>query len=111
MQPPEFIIAIVAIVFGSIFGMYLIGKVFSLVKYWMDNKHNNALITDEDFLGALREFKQKTDRRLSTIEEVIDNNLTKGEKTIHIESDSQNKDKKETPKKSTGGSLRNMLNE
>lgn len=123
MQPPEFILAVVAIVFGSIFGMYLIGKVFSLIKYWLDKKHDNnhSLTSDEGFLNALREFKQKTDRRLSAIETILADDLPENKKvdlnsgseenTIRVEMNPETNREEEAQKKSAEGKLKNMLNQ
>lgn len=117
MGPPEFI---VAIVFGSILGMYLIGKIFGLIKYWIENKNdqNNRLANDEDFLEALREFKLKTDLRLSNIEAVLvadeasneELKTTSKNKSIQIDQDSATWKKEEKQDRSSGSKLKNMLN-
>lgn len=76
MNPFNFIIAVLLIIFG----LAMSGQFIGLLKFWIEKKHENKqdnLLSNPDFLRALREFKEKTDRRLTDVETIIsDMNLT-----------------------------------
>ena len=59
------------IVFGSIVTIVFLIMLSSVVKTWI-KKGSGGLSENQEFLAALREFKEKTDRRLTRIEKVID---------------------------------------
>ncbi len=120
-------IIIVAIVFGSIFGIVALGILSSIVKTWIKNKGNKSIVNDEEFLSALREFKQKTDRRLANLEAIVTNeefNPVKSESGKKaVTADDQKKvnkkkqssvieiEEKESDSSSKTGNLRNALKE
>jgi hypothetical protein len=59
------------IVFGSVVAIVFITMLSSVIKTWI-KKDSGSLAGNQEFLAALREFKEKTDRRLTRIEKVID---------------------------------------
>lgn len=104
---------IVAIVFGSVVTIVTLSIIGGIVKTWVKNRNNPSIVNDENFLEALREFKEKTDRRLSKLESRPPNENRRAgkkveppaERSINIETD-------EHPQESTSGqSLKNMLKE
>lgn len=110
-------VAIVAIVFGSIISIVFLGIVGSIIKAAIKRKSGN-LAENKEFLNALREFKEKTDRRLSNLESIVADDIPPGrtkkeqkkpeQKTaieIELENNSSNNQKEES------GKLRNMLNQ
>lgn len=110
---------IVSIVFGSIVTIVFLGVVGSIIKAWV-KKGSGSLAENQEFLAALREFKEKTDRRLSNLEAIVtDDNPQKvkapkkeeksREQKSAIEIELENEAAKEEGKES--GKLRNMLNQ
>lgn len=68
MHPEAFV---VAIVFGSIVSIVFLGVVGSIIKAWVKRGSGNSLSENKEFLAALREFKEKTDRRITNLEAII----------------------------------------
>ncbi|MEX2601781.1 MAG: hypothetical protein WD355_09045 [Balneolaceae bacterium] len=103
---------IVAIVFGSITAIVFLGIMSSLVHTWVKNRGNKSIKEDDEFLDALREFKTKTDRRLTALESGLAQKKpdrvtesTQSDKSIRIDS---------RPEKTTSakeGNLKNILKE
>lgn len=56
------------IIFGAITVISVFGMVTGLVSQWIKSRNEASLANDEAFLEALREFKEKTDRRLGRLE-------------------------------------------
>jgi hypothetical protein len=117
-------IAIVAIVFGSMVTIVFLGIVGSIIKAWVKRGSGNDITQNQEFLTALREFKEKTDRRLANLEAIITDEKpykamsnTGAEKTdpprlekkSHIEIEIENEAEKENVKQ--GSKLRKMLNQ
>lgn len=113
-------IAIVAIVFGSIVTVVFLGVVGSIIKAWVKKGYGKDLSQNKEFLAALREFKEKTDRRLSNLEAIVaeenprkqkeasrDKESTQKKSAIEIEV--ENEASGESQNEST--KLRNMLNQ
>ena len=112
---------IVAIVFGSIVSIVFLGIIGSIIKAWVKKGSSKNLSENQEFLSALREFKEKTDQRLSNLEAIVTDEkpksktssskkeLPESEKKSAIEIEIENDDKKEGSKQS--GKLRNMLNQ
>lgn len=112
---------IVAIVFGSIVSIVFLGIIGSIIKAWVKKGSSKNLSENQEFLSALREFKEKTDQRLSNLEAIVTDEKPKSkttspkkelpetEKKSAIEIEIENDDKKESSKQS--GKLRNMLNQ
>ena len=123
---------IVAIVFGSIFGIVFLGILSSIIKTWIKNRNSGSIVNDEEFLAALREFKYKTDRRLANLEAIVTeekpeafaknretledpgkkkekpSNEKKQSSVIEIEEKKEGESSRESDK-NKGGNLRNML--
>lgn len=112
-------VAIVAIVFGSVLTIVFMGIVGSIIKTAIKRKSGN-LSENKDFLAALREFKENTDRRLSNLEAIVTDEETpvrssvkkQGKKTeqksaIEIEIDNQADEEEQKE----SGKLKNMLNQ
>ena len=114
-------IIIVSIVFGSIVAIVFLGILGSIINSWVKKGSAKNLSENKEFLSALREFKEKTDRRLSNLEAIIADEkspakekserkkLPEKEQKSAIEIEIENEEKKESDKQS--GKLRNMLNQ
>src|SRR5690625_2168126 len=64
-------VIIVAIVFGSVFGIVFLGILSNIIKAWIKRSSPEKLSENKEFLAALREFKENTDRRISNLEAII----------------------------------------
>jgi len=122
-MPEEFFI--VAVILGSIVSIVFLGIVGGLIKTWIKSKNSPEDITkNKEFLSALRDFKEKTERRISNLEAIVsekDNQLKsadrskrksiedKGEHSRAVEIEMDDNDRSEESKSS--GNLRNMLNQ
>ncbi|REL38932.1 hypothetical protein DYD21_02975 [Rhodohalobacter sp. SW132] len=113
---------IVAIVFGSVLSIVFLGVLGSIINNWIKRGSSSKDITkNKEFLAALREFKEKTDKRLSNLEAIVSeeqpaDRMVKNQKkekepqrSIEIELDDEPESKSE--KSSNSGNLRNMLNQ
>lgn len=117
-------VAIVAIIFGSILSIVFLGIVGSIIKTWIKNKSGPDDITkNKEFLSALRDFKEKTERRISNLEAIVseerqiesnkkrerksDNKRTEHARAVEIEMD----DESRSEESKSSGNLRNMLNQ
>lgn len=90
-------IIIVAIVFGSVVSIVFLGVLGSIINSWVKRGSGKNITENKEFLSALREFKEKTDRRLSNLEAIIaDDEPVK----TKIESGSVKKDSKKKEQKS-----------
>lgn len=121
MEPTEFVLALVAIVFGTTLTGYIFGKFIGLIKAWINR--NNASYDEEKFERLAKAFiqhKKDTDRRFQNLEAIAtgddvarssasnasnkskspDNNRH----TIEIESGHPTEDREES------STLQNMLN-
>ncbi len=123
MNPQE--LAVIAIVFGSIVSIVFLVVVGGIIKSWVKNKSGSNLSENEQFLSALREFKEKTDRRLSNLEAIVTDEsesealsgraakkISEKEKQndiLDIEIDDELENEKES--KPGSGKLKNMLNQ
>lgn len=56
------------IIFGAITIISVAGMLTGVVIEWIKSRKETSVVNDDAFLDALREFKQKTDRRLSALE-------------------------------------------
>jgi uncharacterized membrane protein YhiD involved in acid resistance len=119
MSDNELAIAVVAIVFGSIFGMIVIVKLIGLIKAWINR--NKSSYDEEKFERLAKAFiqqKKRTEKRLRKLESRTDNqeaasidSRTSKQKT-HLQSELQiNPKEEQTRPPTSGGSLRNMLRE
>lgn len=117
---------IVAIVFGSVVAIVFLGVVGSIINSWVKKGSGKNIAENKEFLAALREFKEKTDRRLSNLETIVADDkpdktvstnkyVKKGAETkeqksaiqieIENETDSSNEDSVQS------SNLKNMLNQ
>lgn len=111
-------VIVVTIVFGSVLAITFMGIVGSIIKTAIKRKSGN-LSENKEFLGALREFKEKTDRRLSNLEAIVTDDSSPSTRQ------SSRSEKKQEPKNSIEieiedriesenqdkGKLKNMLNQ
>ncbi len=114
MTDQEFQIAVIAIVFGSIVSIAFIVTIGTIIKSFIKRKSGPNLADNEEFLDALRQFKQKTDRRLSNLEAIVVDNQPLKKQTKSIKSPEESKSieiDEEKEANSSEGSLKNMLKE
>lgn len=113
-------ILIVGIVFAFVTLVVLFGVIGGMFKTWVDRNSKKDITENQEFLAALKEFKEKTDRRLSNLEAIVvdeepvqrrspERELPEKDQKSAIELEIENEEKKESSKES--GKLRNMLNQ
>lgn len=118
MQEQE--IVFFAIIFGSAIVITFMGIVGSIINNAIKRK-SGKLSENKEFLMALREFKEKTDRRLSNLEAIVtdekpasERKSVKAEKkkepknSIEIEIEDREENSSEGRQ---SGKLKNMLNQ
>lgn len=111
---------ILAIIFGGVISIVFLSVVGGIINNWIKRGSGKNLTENKEFLAALREFKEKTDRRLSNIEAIVtDDSFVKSESSkkitekkeqksaiqIEMEDDSNKESEKQRSK------LKNMLNQ
>ena len=111
----------IAIFFGSIVSIVFIIMIGSIIKTWMKKGSSKSLSENQEFLEALREFKENMERRMSNLEEIVSDersstvSLESGEKkrssqsAIELELEEESKVETKSGKENT--KLRNMLNQ
>lgn len=111
---------IVAIVFGSILSIVFLGIIGSIIKTWIKRGSDSGdLSKNKEFLAALRDFKEKTEDRLSNLEAIVaDLDEADTGKLNHKEKEEHSRaveielnDEEETRESESSGNLRNMLNQ
>ncbi len=117
MEGNEFIVAVVAIIFGTAFGAFVLYMIFSTLKAWINRKKSS--IDDEMFDRMAQAFikhKKDTEQRLENLETIVTDEKDLEAKKIEIDSTEQEiglqikeKDKEQPQTKS--GSLKNILKE
>lgn len=117
-------VAIIAIIFGTVLSIVFIGVVGSIIKTAIKRKSGD-ISQNKEFLAALREFKEKTDRRLSNLEAIVAGDEPAPENRHQTASDSKKEEKREQSgsieielnreedreKNGGSGKIRNMLNQ
>jgi biopolymer transport protein ExbB/TolQ len=115
---------VVAIVFGSVVSIVFFAILGGLIKTWMKSKNSSEDITkNKEFLSALRDFKEKTERRIANLEEIVTEerqlvskpkaqqksrtNKKEHSRAVEIEMDDESK----SDESKSSGNLRNMLNQ
>lgn len=93
-------VAILGIIFGSVIAIVFIGVLGSIIKTAISRKSGD-ITENKEFLAALREFKEKTDRRLSNLEAIVSEE----------KADAPKVSKSSTPKKESSKSIEIELNE
>jgi len=116
MGEQEFIISIVAIVFGTGFASFLFYGFYSLVKSWINRKNGtNQSDINPQFFKALGDFKKSTERRIANLESIVAD-LEEEKIRIHESPESgkieiEDKEVRSSEDKEDDSNLRNMLNE
>lgn len=116
-----------AIIFGSITTIVFLSIVGSIIKTWIKGKNSTGDITkNKEFLSALRDFKEKTERRISNLEAIAsEDHQLESRNRSKESSKKENKNKKEhsraveiemndeskSEESRSSGNLRNMLNQ
>lgn len=114
-------IIIVSIVFGSIVAVTFLSIVGSIIKAWIKKGSKNNLSENQEFLDALREFKESIERRVANLEAIAADeepsrsSSKSGEEKKNVQSaieleldDGESSGKEES---SDSSRLRNMLNQ
>lgn len=118
-------IAVLSIIFGSIVSIVFLGVVGGIIKAWIKNKSGKNLSENEEFLSALREFKEKTDRRLNNLETIVtderesdflserseEKKLRTEKQNDHLEIELEDEPENDKESGSGSGKLKNMLNQ
>ncbi|MDX1671019.1 MAG: hypothetical protein R3211_01660 [Balneolaceae bacterium] len=114
MNGEEFVLALVAMVFGSVVAIVVIAKITGLIKSWMNRNKNTY--SDEEFEKLARAFvhhKKEITERIQNLEAIVTDEskepskkLKENRKSIEIESGDS---REEEQQKSSRGNLRNML--
>ena len=116
MQEEEFILGLVAIVFGIGLTGFFLHNVFSLVKTWINRKSGSSGDINPQFFKALGEFKKSTERRIANLEAIV-SELEEEKIRIPESADSnaeitiEDEEVRSEAKKEDNSNLRNMLNE
>lgn len=117
MQEEEFILGLVAIVFGIGLTGFFLHNVFSIVRSWINRKSSaGSGDINPQFFKALGEFKKTTERRIANLEAIV-SDLEEEKIRIPEEADSlgeitiEEKNLRSSAKKDDKSNLRNMLNE
>lgn len=117
MQEEEFILGLVAIVFGIGLTGFFLHNVFSLVKTWINRKSGSSSgDINPQFFKALGEFKKSTERRIANLEAIV-SELEEQKIRIPESADSnaeitiEDQEVRTEAKKEDNSNLRNMLNE
>lgn len=117
MQEEEFIVALVAIVFGIGLTGFFLHNVFGLIKAWINGKSGSSSgDLNPQFFKALGDFKKTTERRIANLEAIV-SELEEEKIRIPESADSnaeitiEQKEVRSTTKGDDNSNLRNMLNE
>lgn len=117
MQEEEFIVALVAIIFGVGLGGFFLHNVFSVIKAWINKKSGSSSgDINPQFFKALGEFKKSTERRIANLEAIV-SELEEEKIRIPESADSnaeitiEDQEVRTEAKKEDNSNLRNMLNE
>ncbi len=116
MTEEEFIISIVAIVFGTGFSIFLFWGFFSLIKSWINRKSGTSQgEINPQFFKALGDFKKSTERRISNLESIVadleEEKIRIPEASDAGEIEIEEKEVRSSDEKEDDSNLRNMLNE
>ena len=111
-------VAILGIIFGSIITIVFIGVLGGIIKAAI-NRKSGDITENKEFLAALREFKEKTDRRISNLEAIVSEekpDQSRASKSFEPKKESSKSieielSEEEEKNKGDSGKLRNMLNQ
>lgn len=113
----EYVVAVVAIVFGTVFTGFVFYLIVGMIKTWINR--NKSAYDDAAFnrmANAFINHKKETERRLQNLETIVTGEeefeagteeLGKPQESIEIES----KERQKENKQNNSGNLRNMLKE
>lgn len=121
-MPEEFFV--LAVIFGSVVTIVFLAIVGGLIKTWIKSKNSSEDITkNKEFLSALRDFKEKTERRIANLEAIVteerqleskknsrdlkNKDRSEHSRAVEIEMDDESK----SEESGSSGKLRNMLNQ
>ncbi len=115
-------VAILGIIFGSVIAIVFIATIGSIIKTAIKRKSSGSVADNKEFLAALREFKENTDRRLQNLEAIVSGDEPlpsktdkkeekKSERKSAIEIEIDDEKKKEEENRTNSGKLKNMLNQ
>ncbi len=115
-------VAILGIIFGSVVSIVFFGVVGSIIKTAIKRKSSTNLSENKEFLAALREFKENTERRLQNLEAIVSGDepasskseiksKTPSERKSPIEIEIEDESKKKDETRTESGKLKNMLNQ
>lgn len=118
-------ITVLSIIFGSVVSIVFIAVVGGIIKTWVKNKSGGNLSENKEFLSALREFKEKTDRRLNNLEAIVtderepdflserseEKKQHKEKQNDHLEIELEDETENDKESGSGSGKLKNMLNQ
>ena len=117
MQEEEFIVALVAIVFGIGLTGFFLHNVFGLIKAWINGKSGSSSgDLNPQFFKALGEFKKTTERRITNLEAIV-SEIEEDKMRFPEYSDSlgeitnENNEVRSSAKIDDKSNLRNMLDE
>ncbi|MFU8813015.1 MAG: hypothetical protein ACNA78_08605 [Balneolaceae bacterium] len=107
------------VVFGFVFAAIFTITSAIVINSWIKRKHKNTdLSQNREFLEALREFKEKTDRRISALESIVADEHPKAPQKKELKSKQTSSidielEQEEKPSEggTPGSNLRNMLNQ
>lgn len=102
-------VIIVSVIFSAVVAIVFMGIASDIIKAWVKSRNNKSIAENEDFLEALREFKEKTDQRLTSLEANAagDGHIEEGP-SRSIDFNNHPAGRNAGP---TGKNLKNMLNE
>ena len=111
---------ILAIIFGGVISIVFLSVVGSIINNWIKRSSGKNLSENKEFLAALREFKENTDRRLTNLEAIVTDDsrvkadssrkiTEKKEQKSAIQIEMENESNKESEKQNS--KLKNMLNQ
>lgn len=117
MEGNEFIVAIVAIVFGTAFTGFVLYLFFSTIKSWINRK--NSGFDEESFdrmAQAFIQHKKNTERRLKNLEAIVTDEEELPSSRIEVDNpeepqikaENEHSEKKE---QTNSGNLKNILKE
>lgn len=103
-------VMIFSVIFGSVVAIVFMGIANNIIKTWLKGRNHKSIAENEDFLKALKDFKEKTDRRLSNLEIIASGDDPSQIESMKdsIEFDNDQNGQKEALEKNN---LKNMLNE
>lgn len=103
-------VIIVSVIFSAVVAIVFMGIASDIIKTWVKSRNSKSIAENEDFLEALRNFKEKTDQRLTSLEANAagDEHMEEGPARRSINFNDHPASRNTDP---AGKNLKNMLNE